>query len=524
VDEGDGGGSLADRGCDPLHRSVANVAGGEHPGERARQPVGTGHGADEDVRGRHRQGLAVAAAEPPHRDRGEVAVALDRHHLGLQVHLDPGGPLYAVDEVAGHVPGEAIAEHQQVDAAGVPREMERGLPRGVATADHGDVLACAQCRLGCVGAVVQPAALEAVGASGGQAPVADPAGDHHRASGPSLAAGVVEHPVGAADLEMGDVPGCEHHRAESPRLRQRPPRQLAPAHPGGEAEVVFDPGAQPRLPARSLALDHRGGEALGGGVYRGGEPGGPGADDHHVVEGRLGPGGEAETPGELLVRGVAQPLASGQQHQRQRAGLAAGRLEEAVRLGVDLQVVPGEGHLVAGEVVAGAVAVGVPSVAHQTHPRGARSVLGGPVVEEVVEHRAEPVLGGIPRLHHVVVDRAGVDRTDCRLGLRVRGQQHRPGALQQVADPGEEVEPGHRRQALIGDHQRHRLTGPCERAQRRHCPRTVWCPQDAEAVPVATAQVSGQGAQGLGVVPDREQDGASLGHRLLTTPRGCRVR
>jgi hypothetical protein len=63
------------------------------------------------------------------------------------MHLDPGGPLDPVDEVPGHVPGEAIAEHQQVDAASVLREMERGLPRGVAPADHCNLLAGAERRL-----------------------------------------------------------------------------------------------------------------------------------------------------------------------------------------------------------------------------------------------------------------------------------------------------------------------------------------------------------------------------------------
>ena len=50
-----------------------------------------------------------------------------------------------------------------------------------------------------------------------------------------------------------------------------------------EPEVVLDARARPGLTAGYLALDDTGVQALGGGVHRGGQPGGAGAHDHEVV-------------------------------------------------------------------------------------------------------------------------------------------------------------------------------------------------------------------------------------------------
>ncbi len=76
-------------------------------------------------------------------------------------------------------------------------------------------------------------------------------------------------------------------RAEAARLLQRAARQLVARHAGGEAEVVLDPRRGPSLTAGRLALDDDGAKALRGAVDRGGQAGGPGADDHRVVLRRL---------------------------------------------------------------------------------------------------------------------------------------------------------------------------------------------------------------------------------------------
>ena len=57
--------------------------------------------------------------------------------------------------------------------------------------------------------------------------------------------------------------------AEHPGLLVRALRELGPADPAREAEVVADPRARPGLAADRLALDHERVEALGRGVHRG---------------------------------------------------------------------------------------------------------------------------------------------------------------------------------------------------------------------------------------------------------------
>jgi hypothetical protein len=66
---------------------------------------------------------------------------------------------------------------------------------------------------------------------------------------------------------------------------------------GGEPEVVFDLRAGPRLAAGGAGLEDQHVETFGGGVDRGGEAGGSGADDHQVADG-------------AGVEGVVQPRQS----------------------------------------------------------------------------------------------------------------------------------------------------------------------------------------------------------------------
>ena len=72
-------------------------------------------------------------------------------------------------------------------------------------------------------------------------------------------------------------------RAELLRLHERAAGERAAGDAGREAEVVLDLRAGAGLPAVGDRLDHQHVEALGGGVDRGGEPGGSGADHHQVV-------------------------------------------------------------------------------------------------------------------------------------------------------------------------------------------------------------------------------------------------
>ena len=101
---------------------------------------------------------------------------------------------------------------------------------------------------------------------------------------------------------------CGGHVQSRPELRPPGPcplGQLAAGDPGREAEIVLDPGRRAGLTAGGDRVDPLDVEALRGRVEGGGEPGGPGADDHarHTAAG----GGPAEPrPIALPELGVAR--------------------------------------------------------------------------------------------------------------------------------------------------------------------------------------------------------------------------
>ena len=53
-----------------------------------------------------------------------------------------------------------------------------------------------------------------------------------------------------------------------------------------------------------------------------------------------------------------------------------------------------------------------------------RSKRSPPIVQQVREHRVEILLGGIPRLHEIVVQSDLVDGADGGFSVRVRREQH----------------------------------------------------------------------------------------------------
>ena len=98
-------------------------------------------------------------------------------------------------------------------------------------------------------------------------------------------------------VDPRDRPGHEDLGAEPPRLLQRAARQLVARHARREAQVVLDPRRGAGLAAGRLALDHDRAQALRCAVHGGGQPRGAGADDHRVVLGGGGVGGEAQQLG-----------------------------------------------------------------------------------------------------------------------------------------------------------------------------------------------------------------------------------
>ena len=75
----------------------------------------------------------------------------------------------------------------------------------------------------------------------------------------------------------------EKLRAKPLRLCHRATRQLTTADTGGKPEVVLNPGAAARLPARRVSVEQQRLEPFRGAVHRGREAGGTGADNHQVV-------------------------------------------------------------------------------------------------------------------------------------------------------------------------------------------------------------------------------------------------
>ena len=139
------------------------------------------------------------------------------------------------------------------------------------------------------GAVVDPTTGQLLDARHLEAPVLDPR-RHHHGVGPNLApVAEAARPATSRAPRSGDRPRREHLRAETLGLRGRPAGEVGAREPHRETQVVLDPRALARLPARRLALDQHRPQALRCAVHRGGQPGRAAADDHQVVERHLGP-------------------------------------------------------------------------------------------------------------------------------------------------------------------------------------------------------------------------------------------
>ena len=88
--------------------------------------------------------------------------------------------------------------------------------------------------------------------------------------------------------------------------------------------------------------------------------------------------------------------------------------------------------------------------------RGARL----PRRQQILDDGEQLLLGRVPRLQQVVVERDLVDRLDRRLGVGVRRQQDALGLRHELARLDQVIGPGQPRHALVGDQQRH-LLAPC---------------------------------------------------------------
>src|SRR5918912_2877542 len=104
------------------------------------------------------------------------------------------------------------------------------------------------------------------------------------------------------DLQARGLAEPDDLGVEAARLPDRALGEVAPPKPRGEAEVVLDPRALPRLPSRGVALDDERREPFGGPVHGGGESRGAAADDDQVVRVVSRPRGQSHSACELENR------------------------------------------------------------------------------------------------------------------------------------------------------------------------------------------------------------------------------
>ena len=136
---------------------------------------------------------------------------------------------------------------------------------------------------------------------------------------------------------------------------------------------------------------------------------------------------------------------------------------------------------------------------------------GLPGRQQVLDHREELLLGRVPGLEQVVVERHLVDRRDRRLGVGVGGQQHPLGLGDDLARLHEVLAcracracAGRRSASPPG------RRGCAARAGRPSASAPERRAQDAEALAEAAAQVAGDRGQHRRLVVDREDRGAAL--------------
>ena len=224
------------------------------------------------------------------------------------------------------------------------------------------------------------------------------------------AAAELHDPARALGPQRHDVLDGQQLGAQPARLVGGAPRQVGAAQAGREAEVVLDPARLAGLPAGRLALDHHRAQALGGAVDRRRQPGGPAADDDQVVVLLGGLAADAEALGELEHRRPLEHRAVLEQRHRQPVGVDADDLEQLARLAVALDVEPARRARGCGPGSRAARASPCEKRWPMTRtPPDSSAAPASQVVEQVLDDREQLLLGRVPRLEQVVVERDLVD-------------------------------------------------------------------------------------------------------------------
>src|SRR3984957_13556679 len=212
VDGAHGARSLTHGGCDSLHRAVPDIAGGEYskPGRlerkcscclgtewagqlaigedkpiaaeqhRVAQPRRRRAGADEAEQTGARDLVLTTGLLVRERNPFEMVLARERlnfnagHEIDSRVGLDP------LDQVLRHALGEILPSNRDRDTAIVLGQVDRGLTRGVSTANDHHRSPAADARLEICRGVVNAGALEALEILDLEPPIARPGGEDRR--------------------------------------------------------------------------------------------------------------------------------------------------------------------------------------------------------------------------------------------------------------------------------------------------------------------------------------------------------
>lgn len=139
---------------------------------------------------------------------------------------------------------------------------------------------------------------------------------------------------------------------------------------------------------------------------------------------------------------------------------------------------------------------------------GHRPVVGGPPgLKQVVEDGVELLLGRLPGLEEVVVKVDDVDRVDGRVGVRVRGQQHAPGAGIDVESLLQELDAVHLRHPVVGHDHRDGAAAQLQLAQGVKGGLAGLRAYDPVRRAVASPQVAGDSTRHARVVVHGHDDG-----------------
>ncbi len=304
-----------------------------------------------------------------------------------------------------------------------------------------------------------PRPVEPVCALRVEATVRDARGEQHRVGCDVRAVRESYDPRMADDVHSHGLLSGKQLRFETARLRRRPPGEVGAREPGRKAEIVLDPRAHPGLAAERSPLDDDCPQTLGGSVDGGGEPCRTRSHDNHVVERELFGSLQADPLGDLRWIRRDERLGAGDQHDGQPIGAECRLLQQlSGRSFVDLE--PLERDLVVVQQVAHELGLPRETMADDTHHvtvavghcRMGRS--RPPVLEQVVEHRIEPLLRWMPGLHEVVVEADLVDRAHRDLSVRVRRQQDPLRVRCEAGRLREQLDARHSGHTLIGDDER----------------------------------------------------------------------